>query len=446
MLKIKTPDFVADAILCLEAKGFEAYVVGGAIRDSLLGITPFDWDIATNALPEEIMSVFPKHYATGLKHGTITAIIGKYPIEITTYRIDGKYLDSRRPENVEYTKRLFEDLKRRDFSINALAYNERSGIIDAYGGVEDLRNGIIRCVGNPNDRFTEDALRILRAIRFAAAINFQIEPSTFESIGRYAHLLKKISGERICAELTKLIMCDSRIELLFDSGVGDVVLPEVSCCFSIWQNNPQQLYDVGNHLLETVINSPKNPILRFAALLHDIGKAKTRHTDFFGFDTFPNHAAASVTLAKHVLERLKFSNKAKKAVLDLIKRHEVKIHPATLSVKRAAAKLGKAELDDLIALKRANSLSHSEKYMKLECNLLDKVETIYNEIINSNTPLYIKDLAIDGNDVKKLGFVGSEIGNTLRFLMVRVIENETLNTKDALIELAIKRLKNRTRQ
>lgn len=432
--------------MLLENSGFEAYVVGGAVRDALLGDAPSDWDITTNALPDQIKLVFTKHFDTGIQHGTVTVIVDNFPIEITTYRVDGAYSDSRRPESVSFTKNLTDDLLRRDFTINALAYNHKTGIVDVYGGMEDIQNRIVKCIGNPSDRFNEDALRILRALRFSATLNFKIESVTHEEICRNAELLRNISGERICCEITKLLMADRYIEYLFDSGVGNVILPEVSRCFSVWQNNERHIYDVGNHILEVIYNVPKTPLLRYAALLHDIGKAQTRVRDEWGIDKFPNHATVSANMAREILTRLKMSNKMKLTIVNLVRIHSVKIKPNELSVKRAVLKLGKVEFKDLIEFKRANIAAQSEVFARSELRELDEISEIYQEILDKKHPLHVRDLAVNGNDMKEIGLRSSAIGKKLCLLLMRVIKNPELNTRENLMKIAIDTEKKRKKE
>ncbi len=436
MIKIKLPEYIEEAVYQIESKGFEAFVVGGAVRDALLGMEPSDWDIATNALPEVVKSIFSHHYDTGIKHGTVTVLVNEIPIEITTYRKEGKYTDFRRPESVTFSGSLEDDLKRRDFTINALAYNNTSGIVDISSGIDDLKHGIIRCIGDPAERLSEDALRMLRAVRLSLLLDFKIEDQTYDAICSFANLLNKISAERICEELTKIIMSDKGVELLFETGISDVILPEVSKCFGIWQNNLKHIYDVGNHTLEVLYNTPKTPLLRYCALLHDVGKVKAKITDRWGVTHFPNHASASATIARSILTRLKMSNKHKDIIVNLIKMHSVRIKPNALSVRKIASKLGIDRFYDLLTLKRANIMAQNPKYAEERLEELDAVEEIFKEIIKSNCPLSIKDLAVDGNDMKALGLAGSEIGRMLRFLLAETIKNPRLNTPEQLVKLA----------
>lgn len=436
LLKISIPKYVEEALSSLEKCGFEAFVVGGALRDILLGSEPTDWDITTNALVDDLKNIFPKHFETGIAHGTLTVLVDKMPLEITTYRIDGDYVDNRRPASVEFTNNLYEDLKRRDFTINAIAYNPKSGIVDLFGGVEDLQKGIIKCIGSADQRFNEDALRILRGLRFSATLNFDIESETLSSISKNRNLLKNISAERINVELTKLFLSDNRLEMLFDSGVGEVILPEVAKCFAVTQNNPHHIYDVGKHTLCAVINVPRTVALRFAALFHDVGKAKTKSTDKEGIDHFYGHNKVSEEIAREVLNRLKFDNKTKDRILKLVLLHDREILPTEKLVRRAVSKIGKEIFNDLLILKRADALAQNPEFTHEKLSYISHIEKIYKDILIQKHPLSLKDLEVNGADMQKIGIFGKEIGDTLSLLLDKVLENPTINVKKILIELA----------
>ncbi|MCK9479304.1 MAG: CCA tRNA nucleotidyltransferase [Firmicutes bacterium] len=436
MEKINLPDFIITAINLLEKKGFEGYVVGGGVRDKLLGREPDDWDIATNAKPDDIKAIFKKHFDTGIKYGTVTVLIDSFPIEITTYRIDGDYNDRRRPEKVTFANDLNSDLMRRDFTVNAIAYNPSKGLVDVCGGLHDLSHRVIRCVGDADKRFEEDALRVLRALRFAAVLEFEIEPKTYKAICHHAYLLDKISAERISHELTLLLMAKKGIEKLFDTGVGNILLPEVSQCFGVWQNNCEHIYDVGNHTLEVIYNTPKAPILRYCALLHDIGKVQTKAVDKWGFDRFPNHAAVSAVMADNILMRLKLSAKQRKRIVKIIRLHSIIIKPDEVSVRKVVVKAGKEAFVDVIALKKANAMAKSLCCEKQQLEQYKEIERIYYTDIKNNVPFSIKELHIDGNDMQALGFKGDEIGKALKTLLMQVIKQPSLNNRHSLLEMA----------
>ena len=315
-MKIQIPEKANEIITTLTDAGYEAYVVGGCVRDAILGREAADWDITTNARPEQVKALFPRTVDTGLQHGTVTVMNGKEGFEVTTYRIDGEYLDGRHPEQVLFTPNLLEDLKRRDFTINAMAYNEKEGLVDAFDGVGDLKRGQIRCVGDPRERFTEDALRILRAVRFSAQLDFQIEAETKAALAEFAPRLTKVSAERIQVELMKLLTSDHPevFRVVWETGITAVILPEFDACMETPQHNPHHCWNVGEHILHTLACVEKDKALRWAALLHDIGRAK-QYTDG------TPHDKAGVQIAEIILSDLDFSNEEKSQILTAIGEH-----------------------------------------------------------------------------------------------------------------------------
>ncbi len=436
-MKIFLPEKVNIIIKSLESKGFEAYAVGGCVRDSLLGITPFDWDITTNALPCDIKNIFPKTFDTGIKHGTVSVLIDDEIFEVTTFRCDGDYIDNRRPESVSFTKSLNEDLKRRDFTINSMAYNETSGIVDYFDGLSDLKNKIIRCVGDADTRFSEDSLRILRAVRFAAQKGFDIEEKTLESIKRNGELIKNLSAERIISEITKIVVSDPfKIKDLYNLGVLKFIMPEMCLCFETKQNIKWHIYDVGIHSLNVVKNLPEKPYLKFSGLMHDWGKPHTKGKNEEGEDTFRNHAKVSIELAEKFLNRFKFSNADKDKILRLIKYHDREIIPEKKYVKRAINCVGEDIFLDLINLKRADCLSQNLELTSPRLAVYDKYEEIYNEVISGNEAFSVKKLKINGKDLINLGFNGKKIGDTLKILLEKVIDDPELNKKEKLLDIA----------
>jgi len=447
MKMFKLPENVIYILKTLETNGFEGYIVGGCVRDLLLEKEPNDWDVTTNALPVQLFEIFPKSVDIGSAHGTVGVIFGSNDIvEVTTYRIDGDYTDNRRPDSVIFTPNLSDDLARRDFTINAMAYNESGGLIDLYDGIDDLRHGMIRCVGDASLRFREDALRMLRAVCFAAQLGFEIEPKTYDAICLNAQLIQNISAERIRAELDKILLSDNprRLETIVNTGLGEFIFPEFVQCFATEQNTKYHIYDVGEHTLRAVENTPKRLNVRLAALLHDWGKPATRTTDEDGVDHFYGHGEISVELAQNFLSRLKYSNKIKDAVLPLVKYHDTQINPEKKAVKRAINKLLKhsEKVDDtlfldLLDLKIADTLSQNPEYSGERQKLAADLRKIYFEIKENQEALTIADLAIGGRDLIELGVPeGKEIGDVLKKLLDIVLENPELNDREKLFEQA----------
>lgn len=379
-MKLNIPDYVKKVMDTLNKNGFEAFVVGGAVRDAMLGQSPDDWDVTTNAMAQQTKECFDRHFDTGIKHGTITVLMDKRPVEVTTYRIDGEYKDNRRPETVNFTGNIKEDLKRRDFTINAIAYNDAVGLVDLYGGEEDLKNKIIRCVGVADTRFNEDALRIMRAIRFAARLGFAIEEETFNSIKKNRCLLKNISAERIQAELVKMLETSDDLHLLFESGVAEVILPEVN-------------FD------DISLNVPCDRELKLSALLYNAEDAR----DFFN--------------------RLKFDNNTKHNVLKILECSRESIGNTDYEIKKMLNRYGEELFGKTLVL--------------LECYGKDMSypKGIFNRV---KTEAYsLKHLAVTGNDIMNLGINGREIGRVMDELLDRVMKNPGLNSKDKLQDIAL---------
>jgi tRNA nucleotidyltransferase (CCA-adding enzyme) len=449
-MNINMPCKVTQIIQQLEAAGFEAYSVGGCIRDTLLGTPPADWDITTSAPPQEVKKIFPHTIDTGLQHGTVTILIDKECFEVTTYRIDGEYEDSRHPKEVTFTPNLSEDLKRRDFTINAMAYNEKSGLIDLYGGIADLNNKTIRCVGDAKTRFTEDALRILRALRFSAQLGFTIEPSTQNAMEALAPTLKKISPERIQTELVKLLTSPhpDYIRQAYHMGITSIILPELDTAFATPQNNPHHQYNVGEHLVHATTHVPNTKALRLAALLHDIAKPQTRTTDENGIDHFHgdrniggntcDHATLSAKMSVDILKRLKFDNNTIKEVRTYILYHDTEILPTEKAVRRAINKIGPDYFPGVLAIKLADTLAQSNYKREEKLDRLKKLEAIYKEIQEKHQCTSLKDLQITGTDLINLGIPkGKTIGLVLNELLEDVIDNPEHNTYDYLSKKAV---------
>lgn len=429
----------------LSKNGHEAYICGGALRDLYLYRPIHDWDICTSATPEEIMQTFPneKIIPTGLQHGTVSIVIDDIPYEVTTYRIDGEYLDNRRPDNVTFTKNVFDDLKRRDFTINAMAYSLQLGFTDPFNGLYDINRKIIRCVGNPDERFNEDGLRILRAIRFAAQLEFSIEEETAKSIHKNKYLLRNISRERIQSELFKILESPNcGVNVLREyADVICVCIPEIEPMIGFNQNNPYHTYDVWEHSLHSLkacslfSKNLSDIILRLAVLLHDIGKPHCYSEDEKGIGHFYGHAVVSWSIARCVLKELKCSNEVIENVIELIEKHDVTFTPTKAAVKRLLNKLGEEQLKRLFCLRIADVEGHGEVDKKERIHKVYLMGEILNEILEENECFSLKDLAINGNDLISLGIpIGKQIGETLNILLNMVINDEIKNNKEELIK------------
>ncbi len=434
---IDAPISVMKIIETLEQAGFEAYAVGGCVRDSLLGRNPSDWDITTSARPEQVKALFSHTIDTGIRHGTVTVMLEHVGYEVTTYRIDGEYEDSRHPKEVIFTPLLTEDLKRRDFTINAMAWNPRAGIIDEFGGMEDLDEGIIRCVGSPEERFSEDALRMMRAVRFSAQLGYEIEPATKAAIRKLAPNLTHVSAERIQVELVKLVesMHPDYLRVAYETGITRVVLPEFDLCMETEQHNPHHCYTVGEHMLHSMLAVSSNRYLRLAMLLHDIAKPEKKKTDEQGIDHFHGHQEASEEMAKVILRRLKFDNETIRIVSRLIGFHDYRFPAERRSVRRAVWKVGEDLFPMLLQVKEADTMAQSlyERAEKLEW--IAKVEKLYREILKDRECLSLKDLAVTGRDLIREGCApGPELGRILNEMLQDVLEHPEHNNKEYLLQ------------
>lgn len=436
---INIPPEVMFIMKTLNNSKYEAFIVGGCVRDSLLGKEPKDWDLTTNAKPEEIRKLFAKTIDTGIKHGTITIVLNCMNFEITTYRADGEYLDNRRPENVKFTSSLMEDLSRRDFTMNAIAYNPNKGFIDPFKGINDITGMIIRAVGNADKRFKEDALRMLRGIRFSAQLNFSLEQDTIQAIRNNNYLINNISKERIQEELTKLLISEAplRFLLLKDTEILQFILPEFDRCFNISQNNPYHIYNVAMHSLYAVSYIESNKVLRWVMLLHDLGKVITKTTDENGIDHFYGHMSKSAQLAEDILKGLKFDNKTLSLICRLIQHHDIDIEPKYNSLRKAINSIGDDIFMDLLKVKTADKKAQNPIYLKEGLVHIDRINSIYLDIKNKQECISISDLAIGGRDLIELGFKqNNKLGLALNALLIAVIEDPNLNKKEKLIELA----------
>lgn len=436
---IKLPEDVKNIIQTLETAGYEAFAVGGCVRDCLLGKTPHDWDITTSALPQEVKALFRRTIDTGIQHGTVTIMIGKEGYEVTTYRIDGDYGDGRHPDNVTFTRSLEEDLKRRDFTINAMAYSPTRGVVDLFGGREDLQKGIIRCVGNPLERFGEDALRMMRAVRFSAQLSFSIEDKTREAISVLHDNLSKVSAERIQVELIKTLVSDNPdyLKIMYETGLTAVFMPEFDICMKTQQNNPHHMYSVGEHILHTMKYIRPDKVLRLSMLFHDMGKPAMKTTDEEGIDHFKGHPQKSAQMARDILHRLKFDNNTLGLVLRYVEYHDRDIEPDLKGVRRAMNKMGSDIFPGLFEVKKADTLAQSMYKREDKLNRLAELNTIYDEIVRNGDCVSLKELKISGKDLIEAGMQpGKQLGDVLNALLDRVVEEPELNDTETLLKLA----------
>lgn len=456
---IEMPKQVKQIISTLQEHGYEAYAVGGCVRDAMLGRKPQDWDITTSALPMQVKALFRRTVDTGIQHGTVTVLLDKEGFEVTTYRVDGKYEDGRHPTEVAFTASLAEDLKRRDFTINAMAYNETEGLVDLFSGAEDLEKGVIRCVGVAKERFSEDALRILRAFRFSAQLDFSIEEETLQAAKELAGNLRKISAERIYAELTKLLVSEhpGRLLTAYECEITEVVLPEFDRMCETPQRHPAHYTNVGLHSLDTVrtvkrmseyggengFTAEEFRYLRLAALFHDVGKPDCRSTDGEGIDHFYGHAEAGADTVKKILRRLKADNATIDTVSRLVRWHDYDFVAEERPIRRAMHKIGGDLIPLLLELRRGDLVAHAEPYRTEGPGNLRKVWQVFLGIKSREECTSLKDLAVNGSDLIAAGFApGKELGEVLNRLLLLVIESPELNQKEVLLAEAEKRREN----
>lgn len=428
------PEYVGEVLRRLEAAGHEAWCVGGAVRDVLLGRAPGDWDVTTSALPEQVLALFaPDALPTGLQHGTVTVKHGA-GVEVTTFRRDGTYLDSRHPESVAFTRSLEEDLARRDFTVNAVALNLRGELADPFGGRADLERGLLRAVGEPEKRFQEDALRVLRGLRFAARLGFAIEPDTAAALRRCAPLLERIAPERIQAELTGML-CGEQVlpVLLAYPDVLGVVLPEILPSVGFDQRSIYHCYDVWEHTARAVAAAPAVPVLRWALLLHDLGKPETFTVDEEGRGHFYGHWRRSAALAEEILTRLRFDNHNKKTILTLVERHDCDLPLGEKSVRRNLARYGEETLRLLLEVKRADNLAQAKRYQDRQ-QLLEQWTQLLDLELQSGACFSLRQLAVKGGDLLALGLEGPAVGAALQELLELVMDETLPNDRDILLE------------
>lgn len=440
-IRIKIPPRGQAIIDAITNAGFEAYAVGGCVRDSLLGREPEDWDLTTSATPKQVKAIFPRTIDTGLQHGTVTVMFEGESFEVTTYRVDGKYEDSRHPSEIRFTPSLEEDLRRRDLTINAMAYNDGRGLVDLFGGLADLEEGVIRCVGDPEERFREDALRMLRAIRFSAQLGYVIEQETLEAIRRQAHTLDRISAERIQAELVKLLVSPhpEYLRTAYDTGATKVFMPEFDRCMETPQRHPHHCYSVGEHILHSLGHVEACRVLRLTMLLHDIGKPAVLSRDEDGTTHFHGHASVSSDMAGSILRRLKFDNDTIGKVRRLVLFHDYGngVEADMRIVRRAMNKIGEEAFPGIFAVKRADILAQSDYLRQEKLANLELWQQLYEKIRARNQCVSLRDLAVKGSDLIEMGRKpGRELGRTLQKLLELVLEDPECNTRERLLEEA----------
>lgn len=435
--RIQLPEKVEYIIHTLQNAGYEAYAVGGCVRDSILGRCPDDWDITTSARPYEVKALFRRTIDTGIQHGTVTVMLEQEGFEVTTYRIDGEYEDARHPKEVLFTGNLREDLRRRDFTINAMAYNERSGLVDIFGGRADLEAGRIRCVGNAEERFTEDALRMMRAVRFSAQLGFSVEEDTEKAIRKLAENLKHVSAERIQIELIKLVTSPhpDYLRKAYQCGITAVILPEFDVVMRMPQSGCGERACTGEHILRSMTKTKPDKVLRLAMLFHDLGKPAEYAQDWADADSADGCGERSARLAAEILARLKFDNDTKDKVVKLVRFQDYKIEETPASIRRAANKIGEELLWKLFALKRADAAAQDGFEDKEGLAGIERLEALYESILERGDCLSLKTLALSGRDLIAAGQKpGKEIGEILAWCLELVLEHPEYNTKESLFE------------
>lgn len=421
----------------LEQAGFAAYAVGGCVRDTLLGRVPQDWDVATSARPEQTAALFAgRSIPTGLQHGTVTVRQEGLSVEVTTFRADGPYSDHRRPDAVYFSDSLAEDLCRRDLTVNAMAMDRRGVLTDLHGGREDLRRGLLRCVGEPDRRFDEDALRIMRTLRFASVLGFTVEERTAAALHRCAPLLGSIAAERLLSEMDRLL-CGRYVlpVLLAYPDVLGVFLPELLPCVGFDQRNRHHLYDVWGHTSRAVAAVPPEPVLRWTMLLHDVGKPPCFTVDDRGVGHFYGHPKVSAELAETACRRLRMDKRTAHQVVMLVQWHDRDIPRTEKAIARAVHQLGEGTFRQLLAVKRADNLAQHPDY-RYRLADIDRAEEILNTLLEKQACFSLRDLAVNGRDLTALGLRGPAIGQTLNALLTQVMDGALPNQRDALLNAA----------
>ena len=448
-MKIELPRKVSFIISNLSLHGYEAYAVGGCIRDAILAKNPKDWDITTSATPDEVKGLFRHTIDTGIEHGTVTVLLGKEAFEVTTYRIDGAYEDGRHPSSVTFTKSLIEDLKRRDFTINAMAYNDEERLVDVVGGMKDLNHHLIRCVGDPKTRFGEDYLRILRALRFSAQLGFKLEQHTIQGMVELAPHLTQISEERIRDELLKLLLSDypDKIHEAYQLGITKVILPEWDAMVGVEQRNLHHSYDVAKHTLMTLKGTKNDKILRLVMLFHDMGKPQTKTTDAKGVDHFIAHERASEQIAREVMNRLRFDNETIKKVTRLVAYHDYPLNTTPRGVRRTVNRIGVELFPYYMAMRVADIKAGSYYERKERLKKVVRIRNLFLKILYENQCISLKTLSITGKDLIEMGMAeGPEIGRILGEVLEFVIDYPKYNSREVLIPFTRKLIERMTRE
>lgn len=440
-IKVNIPSDANEIIHTLQNHGHSAYVVGGCVRDSILGRIPHDWDICTSATPNEMLEIFKDRRVieTGLQHGTITIVVNNEPYEVTTYRIDGAYSDNRRPDSVTFTDKLVEDLRRRDFTINAMAYNDDEGLIDPFDGLKDIEWKKIRCVGSAKDRFGEDALRILRAIRFASQLEFVTMPETLYEIHQQYKNLENISIERINSEFCKIASSsDFCVQMVLFQDVFALFIPELKDMFDFPQNNPYHDYDVYGHTIHAVEHCESDDLtVRLAVFFHDIGKPHSYQDGEDGIRHFKGHGRVSAEITDNVMKRLRFDNETRNNVVELVYYNDAIFEVGKKYVKKWLNKIGEEQFRRLLEVRKADILGQKSDYEQSRIDKVDNIEKILEEVLQEDECFSLKDLTVNGKDLMDIGYKsGRQLGVALQGLLDCVIGEEVNNNKEELLELA----------
>lgn len=440
-IQINMPKQVKFVIDTLNQNGHKSYLVGGAVRNSILNLPVKDWDICTSAKPQEIEEVFDNYkiIETGLQHGTVTVLVDNLPIEVTTFRIDGDYSDNRRPDSVTFTDKLVEDLRRRDFTINAMAYNDDEGLIDPFDGLKDIEWQKIRCVGSARDRFGEDALRILRAIRFASQLEFAMMPETLYEINQQYKNLENISIERINSEFCKIASSsDFCVQMVLFQDVFALFIPELKDMFDFPQNNPYHDYDVYGHTIHAVEHCESEDLtVKLAVFFHDIGKPHSYQDGEDGVRHFKGHGRISAKITDNIMKRLRFDNETRNNVVELVYYHDATFEVGKKYVKRWLNKIGEEQFRRLLEVRKADILGQKPNFEQSRIGKLNTIEQILEEVLQEDECFSLKDLAVNGKDLMSVGYkAGKELGNTLNELLQLVIDGECSNEKEKLLEMA----------
>lgn len=439
MNKITFPQYVRTVIEKLAGADYPAYAVGGCVRDSLMGVEPHDWDVCTAATPEQMLEIFPDAIPTGIKHGTMTIRVGEELVETTTFRIDGASTDHRHPKEVRFVNSLEEDLARRDFTINAMAADVNGTISDPFGGKEDLTNKVIRCVGNPEARFAEDALRILRAMRFAARLGFGIEENTAAAMLMQKALIGSLANERIQSELRKMVVGQSIAQILLQfAPVITEFIPEFEECIGFDQKSVWHCYDVWTHIVTTLSYSQPDEITRLALLFHDIGKPEC----FFvkeGHGHFYRHGNLSSVMAMEIMDRLRFDKETTHRVCELVMLHDNRFDPEKKQIRRLIAKLGVEDFKRLLDIRKSDILAQANYERQVRLDKLEAIKRVTQEVLEEKPIMTVKDLEINGKDLMELGFSeGPKIGEALKFLLENVLDGNIENSREMLLQTVLR--------